>query len=77
MNCTAYNSRELIDCLRKKDAHEVYFWSMVGTEMASGKPANFKPVVDGDFIPRKPADSFNMGEGKVMGGVYQGLGGAG
>ena len=63
LDCGAHSTAELVACLRTKDAHELDFWGFVTTMTVSGKITNLLPVIDGEFVPRHPAESFKMGEG--------------
>jgi len=65
LNCSAHDTRELVDCLRQEeDPYKLDFWGFVGTMLASGRLTNLVPVIDGDYVPRHPVESFKMGIGK-------------
>ena len=63
-NCSANNTQELVACLRQEDAHRLDFWGVVVTILESGNVMNLLPVIDGDFVPRPPIESFEMGVGE-------------
>lgn len=64
MNCTFADTPELVDCLHEKNPHALDFWGLVGGVAYEGRLPNFLPVLDGDFIPRPPSESFQNGDGK-------------
>jgi len=63
-DCPAHNSHVIIECLGEKNAHLLSFLGFVAMALRNRSPPQFLPVIDGDFVPRNPAQSFQMGEGK-------------
>ena len=62
-NCSAQNTKDIEVCLRDVGPHTLDFWGLVGNLRNEGRLPSLLPVVDGDFVPRMPKESFELGEG--------------